>query len=92
MVYTIPADLLDSIPIDHVYHAALSECATINIDWQDVPKHQQDQRWEAFRRRFNEWRQTPSRSLDASSLSQRLRLETLEMRLPLMLTTPQRNC
>jgi hypothetical protein len=49
MVFVVPASLLDSIPIDHVYDRSLQGSALFDIDWEDVPKHQQAARWEAFR-------------------------------------------
>jgi hypothetical protein len=49
MVYVVRASDLDTISIEHVYHGALRECALMDIDWEDVPKEEQDERWEAFR-------------------------------------------
>jgi hypothetical protein len=49
MVFVVPASVLDTIPIADVYQRSLEECALIDIDWEDVPKHQQGARWEAFR-------------------------------------------
>jgi hypothetical protein len=49
MVYIVRASDLDTVSIEDVYRGALRECALMDVDWEDVPKHQQGERWEAFR-------------------------------------------
>jgi hypothetical protein len=49
MVFVVCASDLDTISIEHVYRGALSECSTMKVDWEDVPKERQAARWEAFR-------------------------------------------
>ncbi len=49
MVYIVRASDLDTVSIEDVYRGALREYALMDVDWQDVPKEQQDHSWDAFR-------------------------------------------